>query len=499
MRRVNTLCLSLVLTALAHGQLQLPNTLSDHAVLQRDKPTNIFGWALPGEHITVEIHHQILKATADSLGQWNATMMPEPAGGPYSLTVTGDAPNETPIKRNDILIGDVWIASGQSNMAMPLRGFNARMPIKNSAAEIAAAKHPSIRLLHQATRPSAVPLLDTDSVWTECTPQTAATFSAAGYLFAVKIAEMEKVPIGIIETAVGGTPVSSWTSLSAIAAHNFTYTALNAANIAQDEALYNATEQANDRLDAAAKTAGKPSTKHLPLAATRNGAWTNSALFNGMVSPFLHTTIRGVIWYQGETDTTSNRASNYRYSFPAMIQDWRDQWGQGDFPFLFVQISSFHGTDDWAVVRDAQRRALALRDTGMAVILDVGEPTNIHPADKQTVAHRLALAARHLSYGEAISAASPSFHTMTPEGSEARVWFDHAEGLNTHGQPLGGFELAGDDGKFYPAMGSISIIGSPAQQTVLLHAKEVAVPKTVRYDWSATVTTFLYNAAGLPA
>jgi sialate O-acetylesterase len=497
--RTLLLALAMTITLSAQAQIKLPNTLSDHAVLQRDQPTQISGWALPGEHITVTLHEQTLTATADSTGEWNAYLAPEKAGGPYTMTVTGDAANQKPVTRTDILVGDVWLASGQSNMEMPLKGFNPQMQVKDHEAEIAAAHHPKIRLLLQPKNAAGFPQFDTTATWTECTPETAANFSAVAYFFGREIAEKEDVPVGLIDATWGGTPVAAWTSLDAIASNNLTYVGANAALVAQDDARAVANKYGDD----AARAAGVAVAPHPMRGQTHNGAWTGAALYNGMIAPYTRTTIRGVIWYQGETDSSASRAAYYRRSFPALIRDWRDQWGEGAFPFLFVQISSFRpGGDGWAEVRDAQRRTLDLVRTGMAVTLDVGNPTNVHPADKQTVGHRLALAAEQISYapgGHAVEGTSPAFRTMSTEGSAARLWFDHAVGLTTHGQALGGFELAGEDGKFYPATAQIDHSAAGKDDTVLLRATQVQVPTAARYDWSGEVTTFFYNDAGLPA
>jgi sialate O-acetylesterase len=217
-----------------------------------------------------------------------------------------------------------------------------------------------------------------------------------------------------------------------------------------------------------------------------------------MISPYTRFTIKGAIWYQGETDSDAARAPYYLRVFSTLISDWRNQWGEGNFPFFFVQISSYNSPNPgWPVVRDAQRRTLFMRNTGMAVTLDVGTPNNVHPPDKQTVASRLALAALATVYGEKIEYSSPEFLQATTEPNAMRVWFTHAEGLTTRGQEVGGFELAGDDHKFMPATAKIEKIGD--SDTVLVSSPQIPFPRFVRYDWSAVVTTFLYNKADLPA
>jgi sialate O-acetylesterase len=489
--------LALPLTAAA--AVQLPNLFSDHAVLQRDRPVRVWGWAAAEEHVTVLFHGQTVTTQTDPAGNWEVWLKPEPAGGPYTLTVSGDS-TAGPIERKDILVGDVWLASGQSNMEFPLAGFTSAIPapLKDGEKEIAAANHPRLRLLMQKRATSAVPLTEASDTWTECNPDTARHFSAIAYFFGREISEREKVPIGLIDSTWGGTPAHSWISPEALAAANLTSVFEDAGRIAEDQGRADQIRAYYAREDAALQAAGKPPATHSRIPTDHAGAWVPGTLFNAMIAPYTRFAIKGVLWYQGETDSDARRAPYYARVFPALISDWRRQWGQGDFPFLFVQISSFHSTaSGWPLVRDAQRRALSLRHTGMAVTLDVGTPDNVHPPDKQTVANRLALAARAGVYGEAVEYSSPEFLQATTEANAMRVWFTHADGLTSHDQEIGGFELAGDDHAFVPANAKIEKIGE--SHTVLVSSPKVPFPRFVRYDWSGVVTTFLYNRAGLPA
>jgi sialate O-acetylesterase len=248
------------------------------------------------------------------------------------------------------------------------------------------------------------------------------------------------------------------------------------------------------REDAAARQAGQKPPNHPwhPDPASWAPAW----LFNGMVAPETPFTIKGVIWYQGESNSRLAFAPMYGKIFPALIADWRKQWHEGDFPFLFVQISSFtsDATEAWASIREAQRRSLSVSNTAMAVTIDIGDPDNVHPADKQTVGARLALAARALAYGENVEYSGPLFRQATPEGDAVRVWFDHAaHGLTAKGDALQGFEIAGDDGRFVTATARID------GQTVLVTNAKVAEPKYVRYGWANAPVVNLFNSEGLPA
>jgi sialate O-acetylesterase len=480
----------------AVAAVQLPNLFSDHAVLQRDRPVRVWGWGQAGENVTVRFHGQTVSAQTDAFGNWEAWLRPEPAGGPYTLAVSGDA-TTAPLERKDILVGDVWLASGQSNMEFPLAGFTGA-PLKDGEKEIAAANQPRIRLLLQKKATSDVPLAEASDPWTECTPDTARHFSAVAYFFGREISERENVPIGLIDTTWGGTPAHSWISPKALAAANLTSVFEDGGIIAQEQGRANQIKAYYAREDAALQAAGKPVATHPRVTTDHGGAWVPGTLFNAMIAPYTRFTIKGALWYQGETDSDARRAPYYVRVFPTLISDWRQQWGEGDFPFFFVQISSFNSpAPGWPVVRDAQRRTLSLRHTGMAVTVDVGTPGNVHPPDKQTVGHRLALAARATVYGEKVEYSSPEFLQATTEPGGMRVWFTHADGLTSKGEEVGGFEVAGDDRNFVPATAKIEKIGE--SDTVLVSSPKVAFPRFVRYDWSGVITTFLYNGAGLPA
>ncbi len=490
-----TIC-TLVFPLTATAAVQLSNLFSDHAVLQRDRPVRIWGWGQSGENVTVRFHGQTVTAQTDPAGYWEAWLRPEAAGGPYTLEVSGDA-TPAPLERKDILVGDVWLASGQSNMEFPLAGFTGA-PLKDQDKEIAAANHPRIRLMVQKKATSTVPLNEPSDPWMECTPETARHFSAVAYFFGREISEREHVPVGLIDTTWGGTPAHSWISPAALAAANLTSVFDDAGAIAQDQGRADQLKANYAREDAELQAAGKPVATHPRIPNDHGGAWTPGTLFNAMIAPYTRYTIKGALWYQGETDADVRRAPYYHRVFSTLISDWWRQWGEGEFPFFFVQISSFSSTSPgWPVVRDAQRRTLALRDTGMAVTVDVGLPDNIHPPDKQTVGDRLALAARATVYGEKIEYSSPEFLQATTEGSALRVWYTHGEDLTTKGQELTGFEVAGDDKVFVPATAKIEKVAE--HDTVLVSSPKITFPRFVRYAWSGVVTNYLYNSAGLPA
>lgn len=480
----------------ARAEVKLPNVLSSHMVLQRGRPIHLWGWATPGERVTATLNGASASAAANDLGQWSLYLPPQRAGGPYSVKVSGT----NTITLDDVLIGDVWFASGQSNMQLPLMGFPGSAVVSNADEEIRNATHPDIRLLHIPLKASAYPLRDQDATWTLCTPQTARTFSAAAYFFARDIAQHEHVPVGIIDSSWGGTPGEAWVSMDTLGSDAALMPVFGYwAHLTDNEADFARIDAAQQREDAAAKAANRPAPWHMWRPDDLE-SWHPSWLYNGMVAPVTPLAIRGVIWYQGATNTNFQRAAMYERIFKALIGDWRMQWREGNFPFLFVQISSFTSApeEDWAVVREAQRRTLSVANTGMAVTIDIGNPDNVHPADKQDVGHRLALAARALAYGEHIEYSGPIYRQTSIEGDQVRVWFDHASGgLVAKGGPLTGFEVAGADHKFVPATARIE--HSSFGDTVLVSSPQVTDPEFVRYGWANAPVVNLYNDAGLPA
>jgi sialate O-acetylesterase len=485
--------LAFLLAITATAEVKLPQVLSDHVVLQRNAPIHIWGWADPGEQVAVSFLNQKQSATASDLGKWSVYLQPEAAGGPYTLTV--QATNIVTI--SDVLVGDVWLASGQSNMEMPLKGFPGSAVLKNGAEEIANSNQPQIHLLRVHTRFSDHPLpdlKDPDEIWTTCTPETAANFSAVAYFFGREIQQDQKVPIGLIDDTWGGTPVEAWISLDGISADSSLMPVFREwsemANMNADVPAVVAKEK---REDEAAKAANMPPPKH--SWHPNPSSWEPADLYNGMIAPFIKFPIKGAIWYQGESNSGENRAPMYVKLFPTLISDWRTKWQEGNFPFLFVQISSFQSTgfEGWGVIRDAQRRTLSVADTGMAVTLDVGDPGNVHPPDKQTVGHRLALAARDIAYGEHVEDSGPLFRQAVSEGPSMRVIFDHADGLTARGGALTGFEVAGGDHKFSPAIAKLD------GQTVVASVSTIKTPVYVRYAWPNAPEANLYNGAGLPA
>jgi sialate O-acetylesterase len=341
----------------ATAAVSLPYLIASRVVVQRGLPVHIWGKADPGEAVTVAFRGAEGRSVADSGGRWSIYLPPGGAGGPFGMAIRG----ANAITFDDVLVGDVWVASGQSNMEWPIRWA------ADADREATAARYPRIRLVRAMHKTSEYPVEQlVGQMWRECTPESVADFSAVAYHFGRLIQEKTGVPIGLIQTAWGGTPLDAWTSLGAIS---------------QDPGLMPVFAEWELRMRAAPAEPG--------------GHWEPGALYNAMVAPITRLPIRGVIWYQGEENSSKTRAPLYGRLFRAMIEDWRRAWGIGDFPFLFVQLANYTAPDsDWPTIREGQRQALAVRNTAMTVAIDVGTPGNIHPPDKKTVGMRLSLAAR---------------------------------------------------------------------------------------------------------
>jgi sialate O-acetylesterase len=483
------IAISLILSgSLAHADVTLPSLLADHMVVQRGLPVHVWGMAAPNESVSVTFRGETKSTNADELGRWSLYLSPGEAGGPFSLSVKA----ANVITLSDILVGDVWVASGQSNMEFSMNNLN------NAKSENAAAQYPKIRIFKVEHRPSDFPRADVEAkTWAACTPDSVADSSAVAYYFARDLYQKLNVPIGLVETFWGGTPAESWTSLHTLSADAslMPLFASRSRMIEEQEATLLRLKQEEveyQKTVEQAKAEGKPvpwRQWHPDLA-----AWAPAGLFNGMIAPLTNFAIRGVIWYQGEANS-GERAPLYAHLFPTMISDWRRAWDEGDFPFLFVQIANWNTEPDgrWPEVRDAQRRTLALNNTGMAVTIDIGDPVDIHPKNKLDVGLRLARAARSIAYGEKLEWSGPLYRQLTHEDHALRVWFDHANGLTAKGGALSGFEVAGADGKYISADAKID------GASVVVSSATVLSPVSVRYAWAANPTCNLYNKEGLPA
>jgi sialate O-acetylesterase len=470
-------------------------------VVQRDRPVAVWGWADPQEKVTVRFRGQTALAVADPGGRWRVTLAPTAAGGPFDLSVSG----QNTLTLRDVLVGDVWVGSGQSNM-------ERRMDlVVNAEAEIAQARDDRIRLFAVPHKISALPLEDVEApaAWAPTTPETVKGFSAVSYFFAREMRRVRDVPIGLVHSSWGGTPAEAWTRrarlesdpafqpllwqwtrfLSEYPSEGPRYERLKAE---WDAAVADLKAEGKDVLKTAPRPPRGPGHPSMP-----------GGLYDGMIAPLTPFTIRGVLWYQGEANAQPLRAREYRRLFAAMIEDWRDAWNEGAFPFLFVQLANYNNNHPrptspadsaWAELRESQALALALPNTGMAVTIDIGEADDIHPKNKQDVGKRLALAARSVADGEHLLASGPALDGVVNEGPRLRVHFRNVGGgLVAHGDRLVGFAVAGADRRF--AWAEAKIDGD----TVIVSSAEVLAPIAVRYAWADNPDANLYNREGLPA
>ncbi|MGI4886932.1 MAG: sialate O-acetylesterase [Janthinobacterium lividum] len=629
----------------ARAAVRLPALVGSHMVLQRDRPVPVWGWAAPGERVTVTFRGKAYPATPGPGGRWQATLPATPAGGPYALTVQGS----NRIELTDILVGDVWLASGQSNMQYKVKDGNpgGYQPTDNADQEIAAANWPKIRVftVNQAVayRPQAEAA---GSGWLVCSPATVAQFSAVAYFFGRDLYQQYQVPMGLVVSSWGGTPAEAWVSAAGLKAFpEFGKTVADFAgrptDLAADQRAFTEQQRAfgqslatrdqgylpggktwagadfdarawptmalpgawertpaladydgvvwfRKEVELTAADAGRdltlalgpvddadstwfngvkvggttgyaqPRTYNVPAALVRPGRnvvavrvvdtgggggltgtadalrlttpartlalagpWqyqpgiapnlipkppvaggaqnAPTALYNAMIAPLETMALKGVIWYQGESN--ADRAAQYRTLFPALVADWRAHWGP-QLPFLFVQLANFQPTQPqpaesaWAELREAQAGALKLPRTGMATAIDIGNPADIHPHNKQEVGRRLALAARHVAYADnQLTYSGPTYASLAAAGPAVRLKFTSAgTGLQAKGgAPLQGFAVAGADHKFYWA--TAQLVGNE----VVVQSAQVPAPVAVRYDWADSPTGNLYNKEGLPA
>ena len=431
----------------AYAQVTLAPLFRDNAVLQRDKSVPVWGRATPGEKVTVHFADQNINTVADESGHWRVTLAAMPAcAEPADMTVSG---NNT-LTVHHVLIGEVWLCSGQSNMAWLIKNS------LNPKEEIAEANHPLIRHFKVPLVAASAPAEECGGEWEVCNPQTVGGFSAVAYYFGRELHRKLGVPIGIINSSWGATAIESWMSPQALAA---------------DPAGPNAVERLQNTSDELHK---KPST-----------------LYHAMVSPLLPYALRGVIWYQGEAN--ASRYEEYRTLFPSMINQWREDFKQGDIPFYYVQLAAYNTKAPWAFQREAQQYALRLPATGEALTIDIGDPDNIHPKNKQEVGRRLALNAFAGIYGIDIEYSGPVHSGIVAEGERLRVKFAHASGLFSHDSTLFGFEIAEKDNKYVSANAVIE------SESVVVYSNQVSKPVAVRYAWASNPPAPLFNAAGLPA
>jgi sialate O-acetylesterase len=469
------------------AEVRVAGIFGDNMVLQREMELPVWGRARNGEKVSVELKGVIRTTTADASGKWMVRIGPFTAGGPCEMKVSGG--NALLIK--NILIGDVWLCSGQSNMEWGVE------KVAGAETEIPTAHYPALRL----TTVGGTSLTPQDQLsvrWVECSPATAGSFSAVGYYFGRELHQHLNVPMGLIANAVGASPIRAWISpdvqrsdpvFKATLEDYKTYAERKKAYAEKRKAYEDALRKSKAEGTAAPRFPGF-------FEAMGDGP---GVVYNARIHPLAPFGIRGVVWYQGENEAIFHHAGTYREFFPLLIEDWRHRWGQGDFPFLFVQlapIGSHSGQpvdSAWAEVRDGQRQALRVSNTAMAVTTDICESA-LHPRKKTDLGRRLALAARGLAYGERVEYSGPIFRKVEFSAGKAVVWFTHADGgLAVNGSRLKGFAIAGADRKFFWGTAEIHA------DRVSVCSDKVPAPRAIRYAWDDNPDGNLFNKDGLPA
>jgi len=441
----------------ASADITLPSIFGDHMVLQQQTDAALWGTATSGKNVKIVTSwdEKNYSVRADNNGKWKVAVKTPVAGGPFQITIS----DGTALTLKDVLIGEVWVCSGQSNMQMPMRGYY-NQPILGANRAVATGKNDKIRLLTVTRSKSLSPEADFEGNWNECTPEHLVDFSAAAYFFGEMLHEALDVPVGLISSSWGGTRIEPWMSASGVA--NFDWVT--------------------------------------PLAKDHQGDFSQqqpSVLYNAMIAPMVGYGIRGAIWYQGESNR--NQPAEYEKLMSGLIENWRDEWGIQDLSFYYAQIAPYdYGPNGFnsAFLREAQLHASTVTTkTGMACLMDIGEKHNIHPADKRTVGERLAFQALAKTYGQkGIEYSGPVFKTMEVEGSVANLSFDHVDnGMTTFGKELTNFQVAGDDKRFYDANAFIT------REGISVSSPRVAKPVAVRYAFEDWVIGELFNSEGLPA
>lgn len=472
---------ALLVPSISGAELKLPNIFGDHMVVQQKMPIKVWGWTKPGQEVTVTLADKSATAKAGDDGRFDASLPAVDAGGPYTLEVKADEARTI----KDVLVGEVWICSGQSNMQWNVGSST------DADLERLAAKHPKIRMINFPQVGTQEPVLTHDRNWMECTPETVSGFSAVGYFFGRQLHETIDVPIGMINNAWGGSACEAWINRDVLNADP---------QYAPMMERWAAEEQRFSELSTKVDLSEEEKKTLQNLKGRMGGNARPANIYNGVLKSHLGYTIRGAIWYQGESN--AGRAYQYRELFPLMISNWRQEWGQGDFPFYWVQLADYlaektePADSAWAELREAQTMTMSkLPHTGEAVIIDIGEGKDIHPKNKVDVGRRLARWALANEYDVAVPFHSPQYKSMEKQGNKVILTFDHVDGgwrpfdVNT---PVG-FAIAGEDQKFVNADAVVLKDGR-----IEVSSSMIADPASVRYAWADNPICNMYDGAGLP-
>lgn len=456
-----------ILIQSGYAEVKLPAIVSSNMVLQRNTTITLWGWADMNEKIAIKPSwiDETINIKADKNGNWKVKVKTTNSKDSQSIKITSNVSN---INLENILFGEVWLCSGQSNMYQPLKGYTGQPTFGGNIATLKST-NPNLRLFSVDKIASKTPLNDLKehTPWQEASPNTVNDFSAIAYFFGQQLQETLDVPVGMIHTSWGGSKIEAWISNDVLTAYQ--------------------------KVDLTNKDLSKQVAQHMP-----------TVLFNSMINPLVNYTIKGALWYQGESNRTEPKA--YETLFPAMVKDWRTRWNIGDFPFYYVQIAPyeykgnyhFQSVDNTAFIRESQLKCLDLiTNSGIAITMDIGAKKFIHPPKKKEVAHRLLFNALNQTYGyKSIDYASPIFESQKLKDSSLILKFKHAEtGLFTY-EKLEGFEIAGEDKIFYPADAKIV---NRKDIKVEVSSSQVPKPVAVRYAWNNWVIGTLYDTNLLPA
>lgn len=485
-------CALLSLAPAAVAEVKPASIFSDHAVLQAGMAVPVWGTAAAGEKVTVSINGSSASAIAGADGRWIVRLKKLKAGGPFEMKIGGT----NTVTVHDVLVGEVWLGSGQSNMVFTLsKKNNPWAGVDDEQKVIAGANNPMVRLFTGKATKTYEPQKDIEGEWKLCTPENAGDFSAVAYYFATDLQRELKLPVGMVVEAYGASTAESWLPRDVVAADPQLKPRLEAfdsrvAYFREHPGATNAGAPAapmtiNGRAQAAdAKLRDPVQDQHEP-----------TVLYNGMIAPVLPYAIRGILWYQGESIVGGRHGVEvYPHTMETLVKTWRARWGEGELPFYFVQLAALDNVSNNPAVREAQAQLLKLPHTAMAVTIDIGDETNVHPKRKAALGERLTAIALAKSYGRKVESSGPVYRLLKIEGSKAIVSFDHAVGLASKNGAPAEFEIAGTDERFVPAQ---AIVQGDA---VVISSSEVAAPVAVRYAWkNYPKDANLYNGAGLPA
>jgi len=499
MKLINTyiLAASLCFAASASAQVKPSALFSDHAVLQSGMPVPVWGTATPGEKVAVTIEGQTKIATAAADGKWTVRLTKLKAGGPFEMTISGKNAGDMPIIVKDVLVGEVWLGSGQSNMQFYVSNKgpgHAPYGLLDENKEIAAANYSQVRMFTVKMATTIEPQTDAAGEWQVCTPQTVSNFSAVGYLFARDLNQALKLPVGIVLSAFGASTAEAWIPRDALLADTLLKPMVDKLDARENYFKAHPSVTDADAPPAPATINSRPG-RPGPLRDPARDQHQPTVLFNAMINPILPYAIRGAIWYQGESVTGGPAGLMlYGHVMDTLVTQWRKLWGEGNFPFYAVQLPGQQNVSNNPLIREEQAKILSLPNTGLAVVMDTSEAKNVHPKNKEPLGDRLTKIALTNAYGKKMEFSGPTYASMKVEGGAIRVKFTHSAGMTAKDGPLTWFQIAGADQKFVDADAMIE------GDSIVVSNASVTTPVAVRYAWDNYPNTAnLYNAAGLQA